>query len=62
MLPLIESVVELIKEIVKMAQDGASGDEIRARIADPDSVAGNLVERIAQRARIGRRLLGRDPE
>lgn len=57
----IESAIPLITKIAEWAEQGLSTDEIRKRLADPDAVGDDLIERITKREQRGRDLLGRDP-
>ncbi len=40
--------MRLIQEIVQMVQNGASDDEIRARLADPTGVAQDLISKLRE--------------
>lgn len=51
----------LIAKIVEWAEQGMSTEEIQRRLADPTGVGKDLIDRIRERQRIGRDLLGRDP-
>lgn len=44
MMGLLEAVVGLARDVVQMVRDGASDEEIRQRIADPQGVGQKLID------------------
>lgn len=58
----IQAAGPIIQKIVEWAEQGLSNDEIRERLADPDHVGDDMLDRIHQRRERGRDLLGRDPK
>lgn len=61
-LGLIEDLVPLAQKIAEWRKQGLSNDQIRQRMADPEHVGDDLLDRIAKRRERGQDLLGRDPK
>jgi hypothetical protein len=61
-LKALQAGAPLIVKIAEWAEQGLSHDEIRKRLADPDHVGDDMLDRIHQRRERGRDLLGRDPK
>lgn len=61
-LAIAQAAAPLIEKILEWAKNGMSTEEIQARLADPDDVGKELIERITTRRERGRDLLGRDPK
>lgn len=56
------TLVDFILKLVEWGKEGLSNDEIRRRLADPDHVGDDMLDRITARRERGRDLLGREPE
>lgn len=59
---LIGPIATLAKLIAQWVRAGMSTEEIQARLADPNGVAADLLERAAARRKRGHALLGRAPK
>ena len=53
-------ILDLVKQITEWARAGVSDDEIAQRLAAPNEVGHDLLERAAERKALGQGLLGRD--
>lgn len=59
--PIVAPALSLVNQILEWVDEGLSSEEIQKRLADPDGVGRDLIDRIRERREIGRDLLGREP-
>lgn len=61
MTSIVEPILKLVLSIVKMIEDGLDKEEIQKRIADPNGVASDLLQRAKDRQEKGKDFLKREP-
>jgi len=48
-LPALEAAFSLVREVVQAIRDGATDEEVRARLADPGGVGQRLIDAVRSR-------------
>lgn len=56
---IASEVVELVQLIIKLAKEGLSEEEIAKRLSDPNGVGADLLQKAAERRKLGEDYLGR---